>query len=327
MFNGVAGDSRMLAHGDEIVIGDVILRVNVGVQGEVDDSDEMTTSAGAGSATVIVSKELDAVGELVFIAGAAKNDKIPLGDKQIVIGTQRFEDAGVISVVISDLLASAQHCVVTKDKDKFFCTPFPSETGTYVNGERITKGTELKPSDLIAIGSHVLEARLIGGLKAEKKGMSTFTMMGDASALLGPQPKFVIDGRVVKAKQIVVGRAPSCDLVIDGASTSREHAAIEYSASNAAFFARDMSSHGTYVDDKRVVKQQLLPQCVLRVGASLFRVSVRGETCTLERTDAALAEAAVEVLREQATAAKANMNMTSFAGRRRAAPRSPAASR
>ena len=219
----------MLAHGDEIVIGDIILRVNVTVSGEQDDMTSTTVGA-TNAATVIVSKDLSAVGELVFIAGSAKGEKIPLGDKQIIIGTQKLaDDSGLISVVISDLLAGAQHCFVTKDGDKFFVTPFPTETGTYVNGERIAKGTELKPNDLIAIGSHVLECRLLGGVKLEKKGMTTFTMMGDLSAM-GPQPRFVIDGRVVSSRKIIVGRAPTCDVIVDGGATSREHCAIEWSS-------------------------------------------------------------------------------------------------
>ena len=45
----------------------------------------------------------------------------------------------------------------------------------------------------------------------------------------------------------------------------------------------------------------LQPTCVIRIVDTLFRVAVRGEVCTLERTDAVLAQAAVEVMRDNAS--------------------------
>src|ERR1700689_5986453 len=64
---------------------------------------------------------------------------------------------------------------------------------------------------------------------------------------------------------------------------------------------RETLSHGTYVDDKRVVNQPLARSCVLRIGNTLFRITTRGEVCTIERTDAELAEAALAVARAQAS--------------------------
>src|SRR5438067_12442335 len=62
-FNGVVAESRMLAHGDEIVVGDIILRVNVTVAGDADNL-ESTTMGATSTATVIVDqKDFSAVGE------------------------------------------------------------------------------------------------------------------------------------------------------------------------------------------------------------------------------------------------------------------------
>src|SRR5207237_422899 len=83
-----------------------------------------------------------------------------------------------------------------------------------------------------------------------------------------------------------IGRAPSCDVIIDEPVASRVHCRIEF---RDTFVLTDSSSHGSYLDDKRVVSQPLSPSCVLRVGGVLFRITVRGEICTLERADAALA--------------------------------------
>jgi predicted CXXCH cytochrome family protein len=310
-FNGAPADSRMLAHGDEILIGSATLRVNVTVPGESDV--ESTTIGTTNSATIIVSKDLSAVGELVAIAGSNKGDKIALGDNQIIIGTR--DDC---TYRVNDLLASPVHCAISKNGDQFVATDLGSETGTYINGERIFKGIDLKPGDLIAIGSSVFESRLIGGVKLEKRAMTSFTMMGDMSKLGGPQPRFVLDGRVISAKKIIIGRAPTCDVIVDGAACSREHCTIEWSSTTSLFSVRDTSAHGTYLDDKRVVKQPLPASGVLRIGDTLFRMAVRGEVCTMERADAALAQAAVDIARQQAAdmtrAFNKQAGMTQFGG-------------
>jgi len=208
IFNGAQGDSLVLAHGDEIVIGGVTLRFTVSVQ---QDLAESSFGSAAGSTIIALGNITNAVGELVFIAGAGKADRLPLGDNQIILGSR--DDC---SYVLGDLLASPLHAAVSKEKDHFVVTDLGSETGTYVNGERIFQGTQLKPGDLIAIGSHVLEARLIGGVTQASKGNTIFSTLPIDS---GPQPKFVLDGRVVKARKILVGRAPHCDVIVDGSTT------------------------------------------------------------------------------------------------------------
>src|SRR5262249_13609162 len=47
---------------------------------------------------------------------------------------------------------------------------------------------------------------------------------------------------------------------------------------------------------------QLPPSGVLRIVDTLFRIAVRGEVCTIERADAALAQAALDVQRARAGA-------------------------
>jgi len=289
MFNGAPSDSRVLAHGDELVLGGTIVRFAVSARGD----DDLDAGSSMSSATII-AHATNAVGELVFISGPAKGERIPLGDRQIILGTR-----GDCTFVLSDILASPIHCAISKAGDQFVATDLGSESGTYINGERIFQGTALKPGDLIAIGAHVFEARLIGGVTIASKGNTIFTTIQPGGILDGPQPRFVLDGRVVKARKIVLGRAPSCDVVVDGPAVSREHCTLAW---EDGFVVRDTSAAGTYVDDKRVVQQHLPPSGVLRIVDTLFRITVRGEVCTLERADAALAQAAVDVARAHAGA-------------------------
>ncbi len=286
LFNGAPADSRVLAHGDELVLGSTVVRFAVAAN-EIDPESSLATLPTTG-------KGANAVGELVFIAGAAKGERIPLGDHQIILGTRAD-----CTFVLSDLIASPLHCAISKAGDQFVATDLGSESGTYINGERIFQGTALKPGDLVAVGSHVVEARLLGGVTIASRGNTIFTTLSQALADAGPQPRFVIDGRVIKARKIVIGRAPSCDVIVDGQAVSREHCVLEWAD---GFVVRDSSSAGTYLDDKRVVQHQLPPSSVLRIVDTLFRIAVRGEVCTIERADAALAQAALDVQRARAGA-------------------------
>lgn len=269
--NGKPASSQVLSHGDELVIGRTILRFAVG------EPDARPV-------------EHNAVGELVIISGGAKGDRIPLGDDQIILGTRPD-----CTYQLGDPLASPVHCAISKSGESFVATDLGSRTGTLINGERINQGTALHPGDLIAVGAHVFEARLIGGVTAATKHKTTFATMAPGAL---PIPRFVVDGRVVRASKLAIGRAPTCDVIVDGARASREHCRIEY---QGGFVVHDSSSHGTYLDDKRVVMQALPASSVLRIGDLLFRVGVRGEVCTLERADAALAQAAVDVARRHAS--------------------------
>src|SRR6187402_2625256 len=177
LFNGAPADSRVLAHGDELILGSTIVRFAVAAN-EIDPESSLSTMPVTGRGS-------NAVGELVFIAGAGKGERIPLGDNQIILGTRAD-----CTFVLSDLLASSLHCAISKAGDQFVATDLGSETGTYINGERIFQGTALKPGDLVAVGSHVLESRLLGGVTIASRGNTIFTTLSQALSDLGPQPRF-----------------------------------------------------------------------------------------------------------------------------------------
>jgi pSer/pThr/pTyr-binding forkhead associated (FHA) protein/thioredoxin reductase/ferredoxin len=286
VINGAPGEVRVLSHGDELQLGATTLRFTAQSAGDAETDASMSTSFHAGGVT-------DAVGELVVIAGATKGERIPLGNEQIIFGTR-----GDCTVILSDILASPLHAAISRSGQEFVATDLGSAAGTFINGVRIAQGTVLRPGDLIQIGVHVLETRLIGGVTIASRRATMFTTLAQAGLPDGPRPRFVIESRVVQAPRIVIGRAPTCDVTIDHPSVSREHCVIEWSD---GFTIRDTSTAGTYVDDKRIVRLQLLPSTVLRILDTLFRIAVRGEVCTIERADAALAQAALDVARAHAS--------------------------
>ncbi|MBI9097850.1 MAG: FHA domain-containing protein [Spirochaetaceae bacterium] len=63
--------------------------------------------------------------------------------------------------------------------------------------------------------------------------------------------------KITLTAKIIIGRASSCDVVIDDMLVSREHAEIQQI--KTAFYIKDLESrNGTFVNDKKVPKGKYL---------------------------------------------------------------------
>ena len=77
----------------------------------------------------------------------------------------------------------------------------------------------------------------------------------------------------VEKDQSMVGRDPSCEIVVTDGSVSRRHARLE--RRGAAWWVVDQgSANGTYVNSLRVAEQALRPGQELRFGALAYRVEL-----------------------------------------------------
>src|SRR5690349_5036484 len=75
-----------------------------------------------------------------------------------------------------------------------------------------------------------------------------------SAALLLEQPDGSIAEIPLLAPRIVLGRAPECDIVLEGRLISRQHAAI--SRAGQAYILEDLDSHnGTTVNGQRLAGQ------------------------------------------------------------------------
>jgi len=103
----------------------------------------------------------------------------------------------------------------------------------------------------------------------------------------------------VSKDQSLVGREPSCDVVVADGSVSRRHAMIE--RRGATWIVVDQgSANGTFVDSRKVAEEPLRHGQELRFGAMAFKVEVPGEE------DLGATVANVPVLDESATVVQAS---------------------
>jgi hypothetical protein len=78
----------------------------------------------------------------------------------------------------------------------------------------------------------------------------------------------------VQAERFIIGRGPTCDLVIDSPSVSREHLAI--TCSGVRYFIEDLnSSNGTWFGEERVTKRELESGDVISLGNESVTFTLR----------------------------------------------------
>jgi thioredoxin reductase (NADPH) len=275
--NGQRIQRERLADGDTIGVGANELRFLID---EVDEAESVHQRENTGPVAP--------GGQLLFVAGPHTNAAVPLGAGRVTLG--RRSDC---SFAVSDLQVSSLHCSINGSGPRWILIDEQSRNGTFLNGQRISQASELKPGDLIALGTCVAEFRAIGGVSA---GTGP-TVIADGAYEVRAQPKFVINGHVESRASVEIGRAPSCHMRLDSDVVSRVHCKISWQED--AFFIEDTSSHGTYLGDKRVVRERLQSGHVIRAGNHIIKVEIRGERCILEEADAAAALAAIEVARER----------------------------
>ncbi len=134
-------------------------------------------------------------------------------------------------LVVNVPSVSGRHCRLTRDENGFVLEDLNSTNGTFVNGERIRGEVRLRltASDTIHLGSHALSAERM-------------------LALIDRAPTPTISFR---GAEMVIGRIPGCDQVIDLPMISSRHARL-FREGDRILIEDLRSSNGTFVNGTRV---------------------------------------------------------------------------
>ncbi|MEZ4467944.1 MAG: FHA domain-containing protein [bacterium] len=111
-------------------------------------------------------------------------------------------------------------------------------------------------------GSNRTVAIDIAALKAPSRGV-----VGWIVALNGPQKG--LDFRIMEGKN-TMGAAADNDIVITDEYLSSRHATIRYEDGRYEFIDAD-STNGSYINEKRVTKEELIDNDTIRLGRTEFR--------------------------------------------------------
>ncbi len=167
-----------------------------------------------------------------------------------------------VSVVLPDAEISRQHCRFEWDGQICCVDDLGSIRGTTVNAHRIEGRTELKPGDRIGIGPATLEFGLgepppAGADSKEQPPATPVLVHGEAS------------DRIVITGELIVGRDPQAEVILNHASVSRRHAALRLE--EGACTVTDLqSTSGSFINGRRFDTHALTVGDRLQIGPFSF---------------------------------------------------------
>lgn len=190
------------------------------------------------------------------------------------------------TIVLTDEGISPFHAEIRVEGEQVFISDTGSTNGTFVNGKRIQRRTELRSSDVIAI--HTVELLVMDpkdvistkadGVTAITPALSSIKIASVAESRESPWSLKAKTGSlagktytVPSLGKLVVGRANQCEIQLPANSVSRQHA--ELALSGGKLVVRDLnSSNGTYVNRKKVAEAELKAGDEVRFDTFSFEV-------------------------------------------------------
>jgi pSer/pThr/pTyr-binding forkhead associated (FHA) protein len=210
-------------------------------------------------------------------AGADKPQATTLDEAVVTLGRDPS-----CQVVLAQQAVSRNHARISKEGTLFFIEDLGSSYGTQVNREKLPKGEKrlLRSGDIIAIANFDVTFDTVS-IAAEDDGASK-TMFVSRRAVKdvmkglggGEQPYFrIMSGptegeriELLEASEIVFGRDPTADVVLNDDLVSRRHAKVRRDWSGA--HVEDLGSrNGIKVNKKRAKKVTLKDRDEVEIGA------------------------------------------------------------
>jgi pSer/pThr/pTyr-binding forkhead associated (FHA) protein len=139
--------------------------------------------------------------------------EIPLDQDVITIGRKADND-----IVIDNQAVSGYHARIKKEGNNLFIEDTNSLNGTYVNGQKVSKG-ELHNGDVALIGVHTLDVIFEKERETEIKGFALRGRSMDETVVIGAEDQKRILASQDKEKPEVLGGF----IVIEGSTDKRDY--------------------------------------------------------------------------------------------------------
>jgi len=139
--------------------------------------------------------------------------EIPLDQDVTTIGRKADND-----IVIDNQAVSGYHARIKKEGNVLFIEDANSLNGTYVNGQKVSKG-ELRNGDVILIGVHTLDVILDKPRETDTKGFAVRGRSMDETVVIAVEDQKKILASQGKEKPDVIGGF----IVIEGSTDKRDY--------------------------------------------------------------------------------------------------------
>jgi pSer/pThr/pTyr-binding forkhead associated (FHA) protein len=174
------------------------------------------------------------VAEVVVDYGGKEVLRVPLKGPSMTIGRDPQCD-----LHLDNRALSRRHALIEKRGAAIWVKDLKSQNGTFVNGERVSDtGQPLNGGDAIEVGRYQIR---IDGVDQARTDTPVLTLTGPEG-----RHRFAMVG-----DEIILGRAPSCDIAIGHKSISRRHMRIAIEGDH--FIAEDLGSqNGSRINNRRI---------------------------------------------------------------------------
>ncbi|HVE83353.1 MAG TPA: FHA domain-containing protein [Myxococcales bacterium] len=205
-------------------------------------------------------------------------------------GTEQVLDSPAITlgrdkaceVVLQEQAVSRRHARISRDGELYFIEDLGSSYGTQVNNKKLQKGEKrlLRNGDVIVIAQFDVTFERVAELlpSSEKTSFIARQAVKDVMKGLNAEKPFlrVMNGKlegqrleINEGQAVVLGRDPSCDMVLGDDLASREHARVRRDFTGTHI--EDLGSrNGIKVNKKRVKSRQLKDRDEVEIGATRF---------------------------------------------------------
>ncbi len=172
--------------------------------------------------------------EVVVDYGGKEILRVPLKGPSMTIGRDAQCD-----LHLDNRALSRRHAMIEKRGAAIWVKDLKSQNGTFVNGERVSDvGQPLNGGDTIEVGRYQVR---IDGVEEARTDTPVLTLTGPEG-----RHRFAMVG-----EEIILGRAPSCDIAIAHKSISRRHLRVAMEGNQ--FLAEDLGSqNGTRINNRRI---------------------------------------------------------------------------
>jgi len=209
--------------------------------------------------------------------GAKTGTEQVLDSQSITLGRDKS-----CEVVLQEQAVSRKHARITRDGDLFFIEDLGSSYGTQVNGKKLGKSEKrlLRNGDTIAIAQFDVTFERVAELlpSSEKTSFIARQAVKDVMKGLNAEKPFlrVMNGKmegqrleIDEGQSVIIGRDPSCDLVLSDDLSSRQHAKVRRDFSGTHI--EDLGSrNGIKVNKKRVKSRPLKDRDEVEIGGTRF---------------------------------------------------------
>jgi len=181
-------------------------------------------------------------------------------------------------VVFKSSEVSRLHAQLVFDGNRVYIQDCNSTNGTYINGNRINSGQliQLNQRDEVYFTSSRNTKMSVGESNNSAKAPA------DSNAITS------LIKYLNNKSEIIIGRSPECDVVLDHVSVSRKHASIKKSTSGKYILTDLGSLNGTFVNNKKISKIEISSSDIVYIGR--FQLSLEGKVRNLSNESAVRAK-------------------------------------